>query len=68
MSVKLLPCPFCGGDDLALDENSYKTKWVICDGCGATIDDSPHGDCVDLWNRRGGRSVTDALPEAQKTL
>lgn len=48
----LLPCPFCGGVELEIDENAYKCKWVICNGCGATIDDSPHGDSVDLWNRR----------------
>lgn len=49
---QLLPCPFCGASDLVQDENGYKCKWIVCNGCGVTLDDSPHGDCADLWNAR----------------
>ena len=77
--LMLKPCPFCGGDDLALDENNYKTKWIVCDGCGATIHDSPHGDCDDLWNTRAteparsppgsaGASLREAIANMRQRL
>jgi len=50
----ILPCPFCGSDDLTLTTDRYGWKVVQCDDCGTS------GPCIDLeddeyidrWNKR----------------
>ena len=48
----LLPCPFCGGDDLS--EGPY-SPYVICNGCGAFgpgNSDVTHEEAIEAWNTR----------------
>lgn len=55
----LLPCPFCGAEDLELVNTHTPSYWVECETCRAEA----HGDslqthtaairsAVDAWNRR----------------
>lgn len=68
MSDELKPCPFCGSDCVGL-EVAPREHWpaVRCDDCG-TLGPSIHTDhkaAMALWNVR---SLTEVVPEAQKTL
>jgi phosphoribosyl-ATP pyrophosphohydrolase/predicted RNA-binding Zn-ribbon protein involved in translation (DUF1610 family) len=44
----LLPCPFCGGNDIdrRFPSQDYTAPIVVCDGCGSTA------ESIDAWNRR----------------
>lgn len=45
----LLPCPFCGSDDI---EAEYDTQ-LICNGCGASSCDEPtRAMAIESWNAR----------------
>lgn len=52
MSKELKPCPFCGSDDLDIEERN-DIKFVFCKNCQAST-----ADCYDVkeaviaWNRR----------------
>lgn len=67
MSDELKPCPFCGSTDLLQENNHYGWAIVQCEECGAC------GPCINSgrkaanlsWN---GRSITEVVPAAQKTL
>ena len=39
-SIQLLPCPFCGSDDLELCNTHTPSFWVECHGCEAQV----HGE------------------------
>lgn len=69
MSVKLLPCPFCGSDDVDLEAGEDVRHWaaVRCNYCGTLgpCIATDHKAAMTLWNVR---NVTDVLPSAQKTL
>lgn len=55
----ILPCPYCGDTDPAIDEIDMDVWAVCCNECGAT---GPHQDdtglagvgtkAIELWNRR----------------
>ena len=56
---KLMSCPFCGGDDIRIDEhNEYRSPTgkvfsMCCYKCGATFPNRYKRDLlVDAWNRR----------------
>lgn len=50
--IKLKPCPFCGSDDVVLDE-TYTSGYVRCRVCGAEggLRDS-HDEAAAAWNSR----------------
>jgi hypothetical protein len=62
MNVKLLPCPFCGGDPCISTSDDGMARWVECPSCecdGPPIDyrfTGTHEEAlrivVDSWNRR----------------
>jgi len=69
---KLLPCPFCGGDNLIKDEPStqLRTQYVECQDCGCSF-------AASLWNTRADltpvsaedlQKVLDALKQAKLTF
>jgi len=59
----LLPCPFCGGNNLEIDgaaiyddDESY-TEWVVCidcDICGPVSKNAKR-----TWNKRSGHKIKD---------
>ena len=52
---ELLPCPFCGGSNLA---EGFHSPFVICEDCGAFgpgSADITHEEAVNKWNTRAER-------------
>ena len=51
-SVKLAPCPFCGGE--AKEEGDGQCWWYECSNCGARagIGGDDEGPDIKAWNRR----------------
>lgn len=63
MSNELLPCPFCGGNDLELSQHDKSSLfvWVHCNSCGADGTPSEEGEeSVNLWNTRNVGNVAVA--------
>ena len=62
MKMKLLPCPFCGGTDVSVEEGStFRHAVAICNNCDAAAPEALaiHGDkkktqeaALTEWNRR----------------
>jgi hypothetical protein len=50
----LLPCPFCGGQELGVADNVVWCR--ACDGSGPDLGHCTGDECrseaIDLWNRR----------------
>ncbi|MDE8747557.1 Lar family restriction alleviation protein [Providencia stuartii] len=60
--VKLLPCPFCGNDEVELNYSRWdgEDMFVIhCDCCGATQPEDYQDTAVRVWNQRK-TSTTEA--------
>ena len=54
---RLLPCPFCGSDEVFLEQPvDDDHHWYIqCNGCWMTTDSyGKPVDVIDKWNRRAG--------------
>lgn len=56
--LKLLPCPFCGGNEIVYMKYNYSAgeRWAaVCMGCMAAVDPGwaqQKHQVQDLWNRR----------------
>jgi hypothetical protein len=72
---ELLPCPFCGGVDLEIQNTHTPSYWIECHGCEATAHGEYGGDrktranhrraflsAVRAWNRR-----TSSAPKTKET-
>lgn len=75
--IKLLPCPFCGGEAILSKEEipdgniSYHTARIKCDDCGCAtrqyIIDGYYGstdtvaDCINAWNDRKQNNSTPVV-------
>ena len=63
MTDKLLPCPFCGGNEHQIDEmesfwDKNETSWrVLCIDCIAETAGDTKEQAIAAWNRRA-----DAVP------
>lgn len=51
--LKIKPCPFCGDNHIELRTNADESRhWVICDCCGAMVEEEGFSKAAALWNRR----------------
>ncbi len=59
-AVEILPCPFCGDADPAIDQVETDVWALVCNECGCTgpienynnAQQSPER-AIELWNKRG---------------
>lgn len=63
----LLPCPFCGGENVAYDNDTGPNddsfwSWIGCNDCGAKADDA------ESWNRRAPAPQGEAPPSSAAPL
>lgn len=50
---ELLPCPFCGSEDLEIDGTSRVSGFAVhCQECTASNYGRDREDAVEYWNRR----------------
>lgn len=48
---ELLPCPFCGSNDIDTEGPCYTE--FMCNDCGASIyDQASHAEAIAAWNTR----------------
>lgn len=65
LSLKLSPCPFCGGAPLLHHSDHTDITYVLCDGCGAVVSFRPRkqgAETVEAWNCRAAveQTIQDA--------
>lgn len=64
--IPLVPCPFCGSDDVyykGWHDETYPNDWgtygpthiIACNECGARLAGSTLADATKKWNSRGGK-------------
>lgn len=68
LAKELLPCPFCGGDDITVDHAGRDTHYFVqCNDCDV-IQDYDHGytkaEAITAWNTRTPPVREDVLEEA----
>lgn len=57
MNVKLLPCPFCGGDAEMCTHDVTGINWMRCTKCGASNRASlSANEALAAWNVRTGQT------------
>lgn len=64
MTIKLLPCPFCGGTAFMYPKHPV----VECGGCGARMMDSDIDTAIAKWNIRTVASAEPVTPDQQKVV
>ena len=54
LTNELKPCPFCGSDELFIDEGEYRNDYSInCTDCGCRIGYfDTYAQAASAWNRR----------------
>ena len=53
--IKLLPCPFCGGEKLDqeyADQGEWTEYWIECPNCEVVISRDTKGKAITAWNTR----------------
>lgn len=74
LDCKLLPCPFCGHDDMLTPEHVegtilHPTYYIHCDYCGIDGPKTDKGNHAELWNRRStAANATSAVETLKKTV
>jgi len=55
MEKKYKPCPFCGKNDIELEEPTTECFWVRCNDCGCQMwGDNSEKEAIERWNERKG--------------
>jgi Lar family restriction alleviation protein len=52
---RLLPCPFCGSNEISTNRINDEHEFVMCGSCGAMADSSdtlPERTPLEVWNMR----------------
>ena len=50
---KLKPCPFCGSDDVQIEEDCRTgLTEIYCADCGVSITRMHEAEAINAWNRR----------------
>lgn len=67
--TELLPCPFCGTDDLLGFEQSHEGGWTVvkcrkCGASGSTGRSTTEAEAVAYWNRRAQSAPEPVQGEA----
>jgi Lar family restriction alleviation protein len=60
-TAELLPCPFCGNDELTAEP---ETTYVMCHGCDADGPMTKPGEAVKAWNTRAAAEDVSAVAAA----
>ena len=56
MEEKLLPCPFCGGEDIHVRIGTVRYSQIYhCGDCGCTLETNETSLRGSQWNNRGRR-------------
>ena len=68
-AVELLPCPFCGSDDVRFEPTYIDNdNWgcIVCKACSAEADYGSRKDATSFWNTRAKQptEVTEAMKRA----
>lgn len=51
--TELLPCPFCGGNDVSIENSFAGSKKPVCLDCGASLPPSiTEAAAIENWNTR----------------
>lgn len=56
-AIAVVPCPFCGGDDITEYENDLCQLFISCNGCGAEVSNNDRKG-KERWNRRATPAVS----------
>ena len=68
MSEKIKPCPFCGSENVQLEDLGYPHH-VYCENCAARVTGKGYGeegeaDAIKAWNRRASGWISVDEPPA----
>lgn len=61
--IKLLPCPFCGNDEIEMNYSKWDGDYmyvVRCDCCGTEQPEDDQHSAVRIWNQREALPTTEA--------
>lgn len=64
---KLLPCPFCGSDDLGFSQSEYCST-VICRKCKGCLQRSNFGGAYPAWNTRAQNPSANPINKISKSV
>lgn len=73
--IKLLPCPFCGGEVEIVGINNENPFYVVCENCGLEFGHPDYGkeyhyyQIIKAWNtRKPMERIVERLQGKKKTL
>ena len=55
MDKELMPCPFCGCEDIVVMRDPtiiFERYFAMCDCCYVQIHRGTHEEVIEAWNRR----------------
>jgi len=53
LASEIKPCPFCGSDEIEIEQTHPEAIWFRCSNCGAETSAADHVDkALSIWNQR----------------